>query len=279
MPTPVQHYVKTAEDIKRILKEIDFPCVVKPSRSRLHTGTMWLRTSVRRVQCQEDLLALIHNSEDLRYPFSIQREIIGDGYGIFCLCDHGQRKVFFAHHRLREKPPWGGASVLRESIPLDQRMKEYATRLLQELDWHGVAMVEFKKDMRTGVPYLMEVNGRFWGSLQLAIDAGINFPLQLVQLYKGGLPLETCTYRVGVRSRWLLGDLDHLLTRLFSRSSSTNALPPISTVISDFMCPHSKNTYLEVERWDDLGPCLYEMRNYIREGFGLNNSSRRRRYE
>ncbi len=41
-------------------------------------------------------------------------------------------------------------------------------------------MVEFKADARTGTPYLMEINGRFWGSLQLAIDAGVDFPAILV---------------------------------------------------------------------------------------------------
>ena len=37
-------------------------------------------------------------------------------------------------------------------------------------------MVEFKLDARDGVAKLMEINGRFWGSLQLAVDAGVDFP-------------------------------------------------------------------------------------------------------
>ena len=53
-----------------------------------------------------------------------------------------------------------------------QRLKQ---ELLDELNWHGVAMVEFKVT-EDGTPYLMEINTRFWGSLQLAIDAGVDFP-------------------------------------------------------------------------------------------------------
>ena len=73
-------------------------------------------------------------------------------------------------------------SVLRESIELPKPMTDYAVRLLQHMGWHGVAMVEFKVERETGIPQLMEINGRFWGSLQLAIDAGINFPFLLYQL-------------------------------------------------------------------------------------------------
>jgi hypothetical protein len=71
----------------------------------------------------------------------------------------------------------------------------------------------------------MEINGRFWGSLQLAIDAGVDFPRLLVEAALGGAPRESLTWRSGLRSRWFWGDLDHLLVRLI-RSSSVLDLPP-----------------------------------------------------
>ena len=83
--------------------------------------------------------------------------------------------AFFAHKRLRERPPWGGVSVLSESAEPDPRLKALARQLLDDACWHGVAMVEFKV-APDGTPYLMEINTRFWGSLQLAIDAGVDFP-------------------------------------------------------------------------------------------------------
>ena len=76
-------------------------------------------------------------------------------------------------------------------------------------------MLEYKQDHRSGVPFLMEVNGRFWGSLQLAVDAGVDFPYLCCQLALGQAPDVPASYTVGVRSRWLLGDLDHLLLRVF----------------------------------------------------------------
>ncbi len=50
------------------------------------------------------------------------------------------------------------------------------SRCCGALDWTGVAMVEFKLDARDGVAKLMEINGRFWGSLQLADRRGRRFP-------------------------------------------------------------------------------------------------------
>ncbi len=75
-------------------------------------------------------------------------------------------------------------------------------------------MVEYKVDERTGTPYLMEVNGRFWGSLQLAVDAGVDFPALLVRAALGQPLPPPPEYREGVRLRWLWGDVDHLIARL-----------------------------------------------------------------
>ena len=86
-------------------------------------------------------------------------------------------------------------------------------------------MVEYKVDAATGTPYLMEINGRFWGSLQLAIDAGVDFPALLVDCALGAPADVAPTPRPGVRGRWWWGDVDHLLARL-RRSPAQLSLPP-----------------------------------------------------
>jgi predicted ATP-grasp superfamily ATP-dependent carboligase len=162
----------------------------------------------------------------LRQPSLIQRRVIGEGQGLFVLMQEGTPLGMFAHRRVRERPPSGGVSVLRESIALPKSMVEATLKLLQGVKWHGVAMVEFKVDAATQRPVLMEINGRFWGSLQLAVDAGVNFPLHLLNMAMG--VCETIPengYRVGVKSRWLLGDLDQLVMRIRKSDRALN-LPP-----------------------------------------------------
>ena len=127
-------------------------------------------------------------------------------------------------------------------------------------------MVEFKEDRRDRSLRLMEINARFWGSLQLAIDAGVNFPCILADIAAGKSPLSPPSYRSGVRSRWLAGDLDSLLM-LLTRSRARLALPvshpgrPSS--IWEFLHFRGCDLHYEVERCDDLGPAVLEWRRRL----------------
>jgi hypothetical protein len=128
-------------------------------------------------------------------------------------------------------------------------------------------MVEYKVEESTGTPYLMEINGRFWGSLQLAIDAGVDFPRILMELAMGGKPAPVMSYREGIRSRWWWGDVDHLILRL-CRSDSDLSLPPGSPsrgrAILDFMKLWRPGDQSEVLRFADPRPFLKESWTWIK---------------
>ena len=133
----------------------------------------------------------------------VQEYCRGTGIGIELLMDRGRPLAAFQHRRVREVPITGGASSYRDSVPLDPVLLDHAVRLLGALDWTGLAMVEFKAGNKRHA--LMEVNGRIWGSLPLAVKAGMDFPARLVDLCLNGSSnahdrLDT-TYEVGVRSR------------------------------------------------------------------------------
>ena len=120
-------------------------------------------------------------------------------------------KAAFVHKRLREYPVTGGASTLRESVRHDT-LRDMGEALLKALNWFGVAMVEFKIDPRDGTPRLMEINPRFWGSLALAIEAGVNFPYLLLKMARGEKFKPVERYETGKKCRWLLpGDLLHFI--------------------------------------------------------------------
>jgi predicted ATP-grasp superfamily ATP-dependent carboligase len=142
-----------------------------------------------------------------------QEAISGPGIGVFLLLYGGRVLARFAHERVLEKPPSGGVSVLSQSRPIDEELFEKSVRLLEALGWSGVAMVEYKRDATTGEPVLMEINGRFWGSLQLAIDAGVDFPALVAEAALGGDPAPVLDYRPA-RMRWEWGHVDHLIARL-----------------------------------------------------------------
>ena len=101
---------------------------------------------------------------------------------------------------------------MRESI-VNNEVKELAVKLLSLIKWYGVAMVEFKVDPRDNKPKLMEINPRFWGSLSLAIYAGVDFPYMLYKMAMGEAFEPVTTYKTGIRSRYLLpGDIMHFIS-------------------------------------------------------------------
>lgn len=85
-------------------------------------------------------------------------------------------------------------------------MENAARKILDHVNWHGVAMVEFKLDERTNKPVLIEVNPRFWGSVYQAIAAGVNFPYLLYEMALYGDVEPVFNYKVGVKTRFLLND-------------------------------------------------------------------------
>ncbi len=238
-----------------------FPAVVKPHRSVVTVGGIRRKTAVTLVAdpaaCRRALTAL----PAAAFPVLLQRRVSGVGEGFFALRWGGRTVAMFAHRRLREKPPAGGVSVYRESIPLDDRLARPGLRLLDALGWNGVAMVECKRDQATGRAVVMEVNARFWGSLQLAIDAGVDFPSLLVRCAAGETVPACHDYRVGVRSRWFWGDVDHLYLRL-RRSRAELQLEQGAgsrlQALLDVLRVSPGRDRCEIWRWRDPAPFVVE---------------------
>jgi predicted ATP-grasp superfamily ATP-dependent carboligase len=259
--------LKSTGDLARLDGELHFPIVVKPVRSVADTGSTRVKSGAAHARDQTTLNAVLSRIPSEAYPVLLQERVIGAGIGVFVLLWNGELRAAFAHRRIREKPPSGGVSVLSESIALDPDLLARSVALLRDFDWRGVAMVEYKLDERTGTPYLMEVNGRFWGSLQLAIDAGVDFPNLLVAAACGEPTPPVADYKVGVRLRWEWGDVDNLLLRL-RRSASALALPRGSPGrlkgIVDFARALGPGTRGEVFRLDDPRPFFRETVNWFR---------------
>lgn len=250
------------------VEETGFPLVLKPGHSAVRAERGTIRHGVQHVASWDALRRGLQAYHPSAFPMLIQERISGAGLGAFLLADGGRIVAAFGHKRLREKPPTGGVSVYRESVPLRQDVLEYATQLLAAVSWTGVAMVEFKEDRATTTPYLMEVNGRFWGSLQLAIDAGVDFPRLLVARASGEAEDRAPVARAGIRSRWLWGDLDHLLGIWKMPRGYASLHPELPTRLAAtgrFLLPWRPGDHFEVLRFDDPRPFLRESIQWLRE--------------
>jgi predicted ATP-grasp superfamily ATP-dependent carboligase len=243
---------------------LGYPVVIKPLTSRIRSD----RGGVRQYEVSyaldpAGLERSLAGLDDV--GVLVQRYWPGEGQGVELLLDHGRPVAAFQHRRLREVPVSGGASSLRESMPLDPTLFEHAARLLGGLAFHGLAMVEFR--VGPDGPALMEINGRVWGSIPLAVAAGMDFPVRLVDLYTqdGAIdrhaPRAVATdYTTGVRARNLELDLVWIGSVLRgSRRSSIVPSPPRRAAlgaIADLVDPRIRDDILT---WRDPAPGAAEL--------------------
>jgi hypothetical protein len=197
----------------RARSELTFPCIIKFRGDNRETH--WRpeeRYSI--VRDAGSLCSEYRRMHDIEpYPI-VQEYIEGKGYGFFALYDR-QRilKARFCHKRIREYPAQGGPSSCSESV-FDAELDRIGRRLLESLEWQGLAMVEFKFDDVRKEHFIIEVNPRYWGSLPLAVYSGVNFPVLHVLSALERRYEPVLDYRLGRRIRFLdrdiLAVLDHV---------------------------------------------------------------------
>jgi predicted ATP-grasp superfamily ATP-dependent carboligase len=262
---PQTHYICDPLSLQRAYPVLKFPVVLKPYRSKIWANGHCTAASVQYAESVRELERTVTRYEYFRgNPFLLQEYVPGQAHGIFALYNQGKPIASFAHRRLRENPPSGGVSVLCESVEKNSKAWWMARTILDHMVWHGVAMVEFKVSA-AGTPYLMEVNGRFWGSLQLAIDAGVDFPWILYQLARGQTVDPVDRYATGIRSRWLLGDLVRLCKVLAGLELPPGPrFPEKMRSILQFLNFFDSNTRCEESRWLDIKPFFFELAHVVR---------------
>jgi len=255
---PQTQYFNNAEEVLLIKDRFKYPLVLKPQSSIIEFKDRLISCAVSIIDSPKLLQEVLTSRIYYQFPFMVQNLINGEGMAVFALCCNGELKAYCAHKRIREKPPWGGVSVVSESMDPDQSVLKGASVLLKDLNWNGVAMVEYKKDSMENVPKLMEINARFWGSLQLSIDAGIDFPNLLINMYCD--PQFNFKYQMyNTRFRWLLGDLDNLIINL-KRGNIKTRFKVLKAFIEEFFI----GSKIEDFRYNDYKPFMWSLCTYLK---------------
>lgn len=192
------------EQLSALLSQagLRYPLLLKSDNHLAASGVYHKGQTVQVTRPSEALAALAALHE--HGAAVIAQELIpGHGAGAFLLRQGDQTLLRFAHRRLHEIPYSGGVSSYRVSVHAPALLA-HAERLLGGLRYQGVAMVEFRVGA-DGVPYFLEINGRLWGSLALALHAGVDFPLELLQAQRRAaaqvLPLRRAPRRLPVLSQ------------------------------------------------------------------------------
>ena len=236
-----------------------YPLIIKPVRSVSWNGECAYKDTARVVHTPTELrVAYEHFCAHANGEPLIQKMITGDEFGVSLLADKGKVCALFAHKRLRSISVYGGVSTLRESVELTDEMRTIAERIAKQFAWSGVMMIELKRNNATGKLTLIEVNARFWGSLFLAIQAGVNFPYLLYQHALGNLAVTpTPPYRVGVRARHFVTDLSYFYALKWKALTPRN--------IIKFFTFYQKDLYFDVWSFRDPIPWFVELFQFIKK--------------
>ncbi|WP_420145748.1 carboxylate--amine ligase [Sphingobium sp.] len=174
-------------------------------------GLEWIKTDY--IRSRQELDALLDRYAPIgRWPL-IQQYCPGVGLGQMLYMAQGQATLRFQHRRLHEWPPEGGVSTLCRAEPAGAHAAQMALseKLLRALDWDGQAMVEYRYDAASGDYWLMEVNGRFWGSLPLARHCGANFAWEAYRRRVLGDTDPAPAPRHRLRARYMVPESKRLL--------------------------------------------------------------------
>lgn len=147
----------------------------------------------------------------------VQERISGIGEAFFALYNRGGLLTGYTHRRVRETPLSGGSSTCAETTMCIDTF-DSGKIILDNLNWHGAAMVEFKRNSITKDLYLMEINPKLWGSLELGISHGVNFAEAIRAITNNNERFKDGKRR-SVRFQWPFdGDLNHLRIRELRKS-------------------------------------------------------------
>jgi len=258
IPVPEQAHISAPVEIKQITSKFQFPLVLKPVSSFTEKDLIH-RKDVKKIFTPENLadtLPLMLAEGELL----TQENFDGVGAGVEILAKNGEILVAFQHLRVHE-PLLGGGSSYRKSVSLTPELIDATRKLIEALNYTGVGMVEYKLNPETDSWVFLEINGRFWGSLPLAVSAGINFPLYLYQLLVEGRTTFQTDYAIGIYCRNLTLDIEWMRENLEADKSNPHIRayrfwPIINELIKNsFTLKERSDTFV----MDDLKPGLFDV--------------------
>jgi len=224
---PATHFVSDMAELEALQSKLRFPMIAKP-RDKKQIGAHAFK--IQYFQTYQELRKAFELDARFGSRNLLQDYCLGDGLLVGMLIHDGEPVAMFQHRRVTELPYSGGVAVLTVSEQLDPVLAEHSLALLRDLEWEGIACVEFRYNRADKTAILMEVNGRYWAALAMAIHAGIDFPLYEWQLAHGEKPRVPSSYPIGLRARWTRGDLLRL-HGLFGVSA--DAFPPRPAILKE----------------------------------------------
>ena len=207
VPVPRTRILKSISEIDEICENFQFPVVLKPRKGGGNFGIEHVKSP--NGFSQRYLASLDINRFEPQDLLVQERIDVEKKFSQAFVYNQGKMIASFADIHWRDFPASGGSGTLRESIHRPD-LEYLGRRVLDHLNWHGVAECEFVVEKGSCSPYLIEINPRIWGGINSAVSAGLNIAWMLYCIASGQSNSQgesNISYRDGVKTRWLWGDL------------------------------------------------------------------------
>ena len=239
--------------------ELKFPIIAKPSQAGLPKPF-----KIKYLHMRADLTSIVENNPTFDVGMIFQEFIPGEGVGLSTISLRGKPLQWFQHRRIHEWPVNGGVGVLVESEAVDPALARSAGQLLEALNWVGPAMVEFRREKPSGEYAFMEINGRFVGSLPLAIKCGFDLPYYDWQALHGIEPVVPRGYPVGTQLRWTSGEIFRLQELWGDPEARRRAGLTRVKAVGEFLSSFKPKVHSALFSLTDLKPGVQEVAHTIR---------------
>ena len=182
-------------------------------------------------------------------------------YVFGALYDHGEPLATFQHRQIRGDSYTGGGGVYRKSTDITV-LERVGRRLLGELNYHGLACIEYMKHAETGEYYLTEINPRLWQSVPCAIRAGAEFPWYYYLQTTDQTDQIDPDYEVGFGTHQIYGEFTHFRS-LFVDDSSIVDRPSVPGTLWDIVVSCYQDPRFDDFRLDDPRPFLRAVKHVL----------------
>lgn len=187
-PHPLTVLLKNDETLSRQIQNIQFPALIKPT---MGAGGK----DMHLFENQDSMLRFLSKRTTSSKRFIVQNHIPGHDMGCSVLCLDGKilaytvQDVEIPNPRLFDN--WWGIRFVNDYILLD-----IVTRLIEALDYSGVAHIDLRYDEKEKRIRVLEFNPRFWASVLGSHAVGVNFPY-LACLTGMGIGFNRPNYSLG----------------------------------------------------------------------------------
>ncbi len=248
MPVPRTWVIGSRGDLDRAAAEIDGPVIVKLRDSFASRG-LWTCAQGGEVFCAEFLRRYPDVAVGKPAPAIVQERIRGKVHDVTTLWHQGREIASLS--QLRQLTDWldGGSGIVNVTNDLPE-IRDASRRLLAGLQWDGPLQLEWLEEKGTGRFLLLEANPKFWGTTQLSISAGLDYPAWWVGLHEGVEP-DVAPYRRDLMLRWMVKEIRTVLTVPDNRAR-------LRLEIRDFFDRFRHRPCMTDVDWRDPLPSLYD---------------------